>query len=76
MALPTARARDGDESDGEEGSGRGGYGDDPSSLSGGRLLRRVAPDGAEPTAGQVRMLGVDSGSSCESAGDDCIVSQG
>ncbi|GFR46630.1 hypothetical protein Agub_g8235 [Astrephomene gubernaculifera] len=39
------RVRDGDESDGEEGSGRGGYGEDPAALQGGRVYRRYAPEG-------------------------------
>ncbi|KAG2453086.1 hypothetical protein HYH02_002418 [Chlamydomonas schloesseri] len=57
------RVRDGDESDGEEGSGRGGFGDHTNptaaadaALAGGRVFMRITPDGkpevAKPTDGQ------------------------
>ncbi|GIL69817.1 hypothetical protein Vretifemale_631 [Volvox reticuliferus] len=44
------RVRDGDESDGEEGSGRGGFSDDPFTLNGGRLYVRIPPEGAAAAA--------------------------
>lgn len=45
------RVRDGDESDCEEGNGRRGFGDDTSSLHGGKLHRRFPAEGASPTPG-------------------------
>ncbi|KAG2487168.1 hypothetical protein HYH03_014150 [Edaphochlamys debaryana] len=64
------RVRDGDESDGEEGSGRGGFGDDPSGLAGGRVSIRYPGEqqqalerpAAAPAAAAAEPMDVEGGS--------------